>query len=83
MSVCFGAVVYVRRRWVHKVYTGVGVYGHWTYWAAVRDFEGVHHVMVSKRYFEMLIRRGAKRRRDCQRHPGGVGPKAPTKVVAL
>lgn len=84
-AVCFGAVEFVRRRWVTKVRN----VGHWTYWAGVRDGDGsgdgedgIHHVMISQRYFFLLIRRGAKRRRDCQRHPG-IGPKAPTKVVQL
>jgi hypothetical protein len=72
---CFGAVEYVRRRWIILVGHGA-TSGRWMHLAYVEG--GFVH--ISKAKFERLVSEGVTRRADCNRHPG-IGPKAPTKTV--
>jgi hypothetical protein len=79
VSVCFGEVLYVRRRWVSKV-SRYGDHGNWTHWACIKALGKERLASISGAFFRELVKRGAKRRADCARHPG-IGAAPPTKVV--
>lgn len=78
-TVCFGEVLYVRRRWVTNI-GRFGSHGHWTYWACMNALGKERLVSISRSFFNDLVKRGAKRRADCARHPE-IGARPPTKVV--
>jgi hypothetical protein len=82
-TVCFGAVLHVRRRWVSKLakksFARRGSIGHWTFWASVHVLGKPRLVMISKEFYEELVEKGSRQLPDACLHPHvGAPPPSPT-----